>query len=171
MSLYQVALRKEGPLHLKHPMWNFYGSVYVDSPLVCHVRHISCFLIFNMIHESGRLKGRLLSLLRHSWTRQKINHKLENNLCPRWWILFLVTMLGTCLMLGNQKFSHFLPQLLISMHSSSHGVDYATFHVFWFFRWLFLYFVREKKMCFPCKWQFTWLQLMMAYMRYFELEK
>ena len=42
MSLYQVALQKEGPMHLKHPMWNFYGNVYVASPLVCYVRHISC---------------------------------------------------------------------------------------------------------------------------------
>lgn len=88
---------------------------------------VSTFSV-SVLLDAVRLRGRHLNWLRHSWTRLKINHKLENNLCPRWWILFWEIMLGMCLMQGNQRFCHFLQRLLTSM-------SFSFLVLFFLFNW------------------------------------
>lgn len=114
VSLYQVALLKEGLMHLKHPMWSFYGL------LTIWIFFFSFFLLVNLpknvvvsnvLSYVDRLRERHLNSLRPFWTRLKTSRRLASNLCPQWWILFSVTMQGICLMQENQKFFHFLQQL------------------------------------------------------------
>lgn len=86
-----------------------------------YTSHVSLWIPFHkiMAFDAVRLRGRHLSWLIHSWTKLKINRRLGNNLFPQCWILYWEIMLGMCLMLGSQKFYHFLLQLWTSIFSHS----------------------------------------------------
>lgn len=110
---------------------------------------VSTFSV-SVLLDAVRLRGRHLNWLRHSWTRLKINHKLENNLCPRWWILFWEIMLGMCLMQGNQRFCHFLQRLLTSMSFSFLVLFFYLINLD--FQLLYLYFLDFPKVTLGQNW-------------------
>lgn len=115
MSLFQKVLQKVDLLHLEHPTSNFYGKINQGYVGFVQMRLLSTPLFSHVYLDAVRLRGRHLSWLRHSWIRQKTSHKSANNLCRQWWILFLEITPGMFLMQGNQRFCHFLQQLLTSM--------------------------------------------------------